>query len=400
MLIGALCFSMVGQVYASPIADLKKQKQEVQNQLDAVSGSLSDLQDEKAGIDSEIGELNDQIVEILASIDLMKEDIAQKEAEIAEAQKEYDAAVEKEKQQYAAMKKRIRFLYEKGDQTYTQLIFESKDISDMLNKADFVERLYEYDRQMLQEFQETEQQIADLKEQLETEKDELEAQKYELEEEQADLEEMLAEMKAESNNFEVQISQAKQQAAAYKALIKQQDAEIKRLEEEERKRAEEEARRKAEEERKKNEKNNGKKGDSSSQSYTPTAASQAFDMSQIDSAAGSSKGKEIAKFACQFIGNPYVPGGTSLTNGADCSGFTQAVYKNYGYSIPRNSSAQRAYAKEVSLDQAEPGDIVCYAGHVALYIGNGRIVHASTQRTGIKISNVLYRPVLSVRRVI
>lgn len=385
-----ICFlSAAGQVYASSISELKKKKQEAQSQLDHISGSLSDLQDEKSGIDSEIKDLNAEIVEILASIDLMKEDIAAKEEEIAEAQKEYEAAQAREAEQYEAMKMRIRFLYEKGDQTYVQLFFESKDLSDMLNKADFVEKLYEYDRTKLIEYTETKQQVAELQERLAVEKDELEAQKFELEEEQAAAEEMLAAMKEEAGNYEVQIAQAKQQAAAYKALIKQQDAEIKRLE------AEEAARKAAEEAKKK-----GNNTSDTKQTYTKTPAAQAFDMSQIDKAAGSSKGKEIAKFACQFIGNPYVPGGTSLTNGADCSGFTQSVYKNFGYSIPRNSSSQRAYATEVSLNQAEPGDIVCYAGHVAIYIGNGMIVHASTQRTGIKISYVNYRPILSVRRII
>lgn len=384
-----ICFlQTVGQVSASPISDLQKKKQEAQNQLDNISGSISDLQDEKSGIDSEIGDLNSQIVEILASIDLMKEDIAIKEEEIAEAQKEYEAAQAREEEQYEAMKKRIRFLYEKGDQTYVQLFFESKDLSDMLNKADFVEKLYEYDRTKLIEYTETKKQVAELQERLAVEKDELEAQKFELEEEQADAEEMLAALKEEAGNYEVQIAQAKQQAAAYKALIKQQDAEIKRLE------AEEAARRAAEEAKKNG---NNKQAE---QTYTKTPAAQAFDIGMIDRAAGSGKGKEIAKFACQFIGNPYVPGGTSLTNGADCSGFTQSVYKNFNYSIPRNSSSQRVYASEVSLNQAEPGDIVCYAGHVGIYIGNGMIVHASTQRTGIKISSVNYRPILSIRRII
>lgn len=395
ILVVSLSLSMSVLAYASTISDLKKQKEDAQNQLNAISGSLSDLEDMKAGIDSEIGDVRAQIVEIMASIDLMKEDIAAKEEEIAQAQVEYEKAQAQEQEQYEAMKKRIRFMYEKGDQTYVQLFFESRDLSDMLNKADFIERLYEYDRKMLEEYQATKQQVAELKEQLEVEKDELEAQKYELEEEQSAEEEILAEMKSEASNYEVQIAQAKQQAAAYKALIKKQDAEIKRLEEEEaRRKAEEEARRKAEEAKKNGGSSSGK------QTYTPTAASASFDTSQIDQASGSAKGKEIAKFACQFIGNPYVPGGTSLTNGADCSGFTQAVYKNFGYSIPRNSSAQRAYGKEVSLNEAEPGDIVCYAGHVALYVGNGKIVHASTQRTGIKISYVTYRPVLSVRRII
>ena len=391
-LVVILSLSIAGQAFASSISDWQRQKEETQNQLDEINSSLSELEGEKSGIDAEISDISGQIVEILASIELMQEDIARKEEEIAFAEVEYEAALLREQEQYEAMKQRIRFMYEQGNHTYAQLLFESRDLSDMLNKAEYIERLYEYDRKMLEEYQETKIQIAILQEQLEAERDELEAQRYELEEEQADAEEMLAIMEAEAENYEVQIAQAKQQAAAYKALIKQQDAEIKRLQEEERKRQEEEARRKAEEAR--------KNSSSNSTSYTPTAAAQAFDVSMIDKASGSSKGKEIAKFACPFIGNPYVAGGTSLTNGADCSGFTQSVYKNFGYKIPRNSSAQRATGREVSLGEAEPGDIVCYPGHVAIYIGNGMIVHASTERTGIKVSNVNYRPVLSVQRII
>ncbi len=93
-------------------------------------------------------------------------------------------------------------------------------------------------------------------------------------------------------------------------------------------------------------------------------------------------------------------GGTSLTNGADCSGFTQSVFKQYGYSLPRNSTSQRSVGREVSYAEAEPGDIICYPGHVAIYIGNGKIVHASSAKTGIKISNALYRSILCVRRVV
>ena len=115
---------------------------------------------------------------------------------------------------------------------------------------------------------------------------------------------------------------------------------------------------------------------------------------------GSARGKEIASFACGFVGNPYVAGGTSLTNGADCSGFTQSVFKQYGYSLPRNSTSQRSVGREVSYAEAEPGDIICYPGHVAIYIGNGKIVHASSAKTGIKISNALYRDILCVRRVV
>lgn len=114
----------------------------------------------------------------------------------------------------------------------------------------------------------------------------------------------------------------------------------------------------------------------------------------------SSKGVEVANFALQYVGNPYVYGGTSLTNGADCSGFVLAVYANFGVSLPHSATADRSMGIAVpSLAEAQPGDLVCYSGHVGIYIGNGQIVHASTVRTGIKISDVNYKPIACIRRI-
>lgn len=114
-----------------------------------------------------------------------------------------------------------------------------------------------------------------------------------------------------------------------------------------------------------------------------------------------SMGSSVANYACQFVGNPYVYGGSSLTNGTDCSGFVMSVYKAYGVSLPHSSSGDRSVGANVEggLANAQPGDIVCYSGHVAIYIGNGQIVHASTSKTGIIISNASYRNVLAVRRI-
>lgn len=113
-----------------------------------------------------------------------------------------------------------------------------------------------------------------------------------------------------------------------------------------------------------------------------------------------SLGTAVANYAKQFVGNPYVYGGTSLTNGADCSGFVMSVYKNFGVSLPHSSSADRNVGYAVgSLAEAQPGDVICYSGHVGIYVGGGQIVHASTEATGIKISNASYRKILAIRRI-
>ncbi|MCI8416762.1 MAG: SH3 domain-containing protein [Lachnospiraceae bacterium] len=120
----------------------------------------------------------------------------------------------------------------------------------------------------------------------------------------------------------------------------------------------------------------------------------------VGNGGGSAGGNAVVAFASQFVGNPYVYGGTSLTNGADCSGFVMSVYANFGVGLPHSSSAMRGVGYGVSLSEAQPGDIICYSGHVAIYCGNNTIVHASTAATGIKYTSpVNYKNVLAVRRV-
>lgn len=370
-----LCMSISLNASAASISELKKQKEETQKQLDEANSSINDLNKEKKGITAEIDQIDDQLVEVIASVSILEDEIETLEEKIEVSQAEYDAAKAKEDEQYEAMKERIRFMYEKGDASYVQLLVESKNLSDMVNKADYIEKLYEYDRKMLLEFQKVKEDVAEKKAKLEEEQDELVTNKYELEEEKKELDAMMAEKKEQVADYETQISKAKQEAAAYKAKIKQQNSEIKKLEAEE-----------------------ARKAAAAAKRNNTTVSTDAATV--INNASGSASGKEVASYACKFVGNPYVSGGTSLTNGADCSGFTYAVYQAFGYSIPRTSTAQRSAGTGVNYSDAQPGDIICYSGHVAIYLGGGRIVHASTPATGIKYGTATYREILAVRRIV
>lgn len=378
-----------GSVQATKKDDLKNQNEQDQERLDELDEQVDELEGEQQGIEDEIASLSEQIAELMASISILEDDIVKKKEQIVQAQADLEEAQRIEDEQYEAMKIRIKAMYENGEVTYLDTLLSSSSMEELLNKADYIEKVHAYDQKMFQDYQAARQRVADTKEALEIEESELEAAQGELEEEAAGVEQARAELEQISADYEVQINKARQQAQVYKAQIKQRNAEIKQIEEAERKAAEE-ARRKAEEEARKN-------------GTTPAAkpsGTATVNKEEILAANGSPKGKEIAIYACGFVGNPYVPGGTSLTNGADCSGFTQSVFKQYGYNLPRTSYSQRSAGTEVSYADAQPGDLICYPGHVAIYIGNGKIVHASSVKTGIKISNALYREIVCVRRIV
>lgn len=417
---------IVVPVRATTISGVKKEQQKTQNNLNSVNQQITAIQSNQAQAQEELDQLSDQLVDILTSIDICQDEIAVKEKEIEQAKKDYEGARKKEEDQYASMKKRIQFMYEQGDSAYLQVLLESQNYADMVNKADYIESLYEYDKQLLAGYVESKNQVAELKGRLEDEEADLEASNYELQQEEAALQTLVDEQKKTVADFDAQLASAKKKAASYKQQLEDQTAQIKKLEEEAaaKKKKEEEARKKQEQERKQQQQasqtqtidtGNGAQqttGDDPAQVDTGDDA-QTTDPGTVDTGkgtdsmnagagavtGGSGVGQQAANYACNFVGNPYKFGGTSLTNGTDCSGFTQAVYAHFGISLPRDSYSQRSCGTEVSYANAQPGDIICYAGHVALYLGNGQIVHASTERTGITYGYATYRTILSVRRV-
>lgn len=405
VLVFILCLSVVDPISATTISDLQKDVQKNQSQLKGAQQKISDAQEAQEGVEEEINEIDAELVGLLTDIDLIEDAIEEKEEEIAATQVEYDAAVAEKDEQYESMKIRIQFMYEKGDSSYLHMFFGSSNMGDMVNKAKYVEELYDYDRKLLAEYEDTVQRVVELQDRLEEEKSELETSKIELQEGQEYLEEMLAQKRTEYENYSVMLTKAKQEAATYTARIKQETAQIKKLEEEERKRKEEEERkRKEEEERLKKEQEallaSQNSGESEASEKSEDTKSEEQETPKTTASSGSSKGQDIANFACKYIGYPYVAGGTSLTNGADCSGFVMAVYQNFGISLPRSSYAQSSAGKAVSYSEAQPGDVIYYGGHVGIYIGNGQIVHASTERSGIKITSATYRSIITVRRIV
>ncbi len=383
---------------------LENQKKDSQNKLNNANSQINDYSEAQGETKEAIDETNAEIVGLMTDIELIKEDIAAKQEQIEITQAEYDEAKKQEETLYEAMTQRIKFMYEKGNLSYVQILLTATSYADALNKVQYVEELYEYDRLKLSEYVAAKEAAEAYGKQLEEEKAELETSEMELEEEQAYMEEVLAEYKATYADYEVKIAKAKQDAAVYTAQVKSQQSSIASLQKQiEQKQKEVAETKKAKEDAYQAEQaaNNDSDSDSgSSYSQSSSGSGGASGGSGYVAPTGSATGSNIANYACKFVGNPYVPGGTSLTDGADCSGFVMAVYKAYGISVPRTSWAQGSYGREVSYADAQPGDVIYYGGHVGIYIGGGQIVHASTQKTGIKYSPATYRSIISVRRYI
>lgn len=428
---------------ASRKDQLKQDKAAAQSQLAAQESKINNLEDQKQTLSAEIDQLDSDLVNIMVEIEILDGELSDKEAQIEQTKADLAVAEENKQKQYEAMKKRIQYLYEKGgDDAWAQMLFQASDFTSLLNQAEYVQQMYDSDRNSLEEFKETVQQVKDLGDQLDSEKAELEEMNQEYQNRQASMQTQLEEKKATSSDYDAQIAQAQNQAAQYTELIRQQNAEIQKIEEEEKKAAEEAARKAAEEAAKKaaaeeaakkaqeeaNKKaaeaskksssasgsntgsgsstSNKSNSNASSSSSATTSKDNGSSSSSSSGSSGSSvsynpTGQSVVNYACQFVGNPYVWGGTSLTNGADCSGFIMSIYAKFGVSLPHSSGAMAGCGRGVSYSEAMPGDIICYAGHVAIYMGGGQIVHASNAKDGIKISgNAAYRPIVAVRRVL
>lgn len=389
-ILGISCFQSAS---ASALSKAKNKKSEAQTALDNANADIENIQSQQQELQSQIDALDADLVNIIMNLDILEGELSDKQTELDNVTAQLAQAQEDEQNQYDAMKKRIVYMYENGDDSYIEALVGATDFSDLLNRLEYAQQIYDYDRNLLTQYQETVQQVADLKSQVETEKAELEEVQQSYQDQQASYESMIAEKQSQMSDFDTQLASAQSLAAQYKATVDEQNEII---------RQEQAAAAAAAAQ-------NNNKGNNTTTANNNNGSNTGGDSTTGGSTGGgglnppfstSVSGSDVVSYACQFIGNPYVWGGESLTNGADCSGFIKSVYANFGISLPHSSVALQRAGSEVSYENAQPGDIVCYAGHVAIYMGGGQIVHASSPSTGIKTGSATYRSIISVRRVL
>lgn len=457
-LVAVIGIGCVPTVYASAKSDAQNKKNQAQSELDAKKDEITDIENKREGLQGEINKLDADLVGIITSMNILDGEIADKQTELDATNVKLEEANKDERRQYTNMKARIRYMYENGDSSLIEVILGAKNFADFLNRVEYASQVYGHDRDLLETYKETCQQIEDYKVQIEGDVAELKEMRGAYEEQEREYENMIAQKRESMADFDSQLASAKQLASQLQSVISEQNdiisqEEEKERKENERKRLEEERRRKEEAEKALANANNnsgntggnnsggssgGATGSGGSSGGTAgnggNSGSTAGNGGSLGNAAGSGgnsggnssggssggtvdgggnknpsyktnvSGSAVVNYACQFIGNPYVMGGTSLTNGCDCSGFVMSVFANFGISLPHSSYALASCGSEVSYANARPGDLICYAGHVAIYIGGGQIVNASSSAPypvgGIKTNSATYRQILTVRRVL
>lgn len=372
--------------------DAEKKKSQAEQDLKDKKNEINGLKDQQQITADDIKNKSAKLDEILAAQKKLQTDITSKQAEIEQNQKDLAAAQEKQQEQYDAMKKRIQFMYENSaeDNIWTAII-ESNGITDMLNRIEYVSDVYDSDRALMDSYQAAVEQVKEIGTKLDNDMNELTAMQDDYEKQQADVEAAIVALENQKEQYASQIAQAQQQAENYQNII---TAQGKIIQEQEAAAAAAVAR---------------ANSSPSSSSYDGGGAGKGGSIAG-DYAAGGGKnpgastgvsGSSVVSYAMQFVGNPYVWAGNSLTNGVDCSGFVHEVYAHFGISTPRYSQAFKSVGQAVSFDNIQPGDVVVYPGHVAIYAGGGVIVEAQSTKAGITANrSVQCHTILAIRRLV
>ena len=373
----------VPNVYAKTEAE--KKRDAYKKKLKAKNSDIANIKDSQSDVKDSITAAAAKMKTLLSKQEQLKSDIKDKQNEVEQANKKLEEAKEEEQNQYDAMKLRIQYLYENStDNSIWSAILESNGLSDMLNRIEYATDLYKSDRELMTSYQNAVKKVEDWTMQLADEMDSLLALQDKYQTQQGELKTLMAKLEKQKDAYAQQLAEAQKQAQDYKKTISKQEAII---------RAQEAAAARA----------NANTYDGGGTGASGGIASDSYlkDPDCNPSQTTDVSGADIVAFAQQFVGNPYVWGGNSLTNGVDCSGFVHLVYAHFGISTPRYSQAFKSVGQPVSYQNIQAGDVVVYPGHVAIYIGNGNIVEAQSTRAGITNSRpVNCHTITAIRRLV
>lgn len=378
------------------------------------------LEAKKSEAEAQAASVNEELVSLLVDFNALKQDMATQEDRIAQAETDLAKSKEEEEKQYEDMKLRIKYMYEQGDATFFETMVDSSSYADLVNKAEYVKNVHDYDRDKLNEYVETKNEVQTLKTELESGQAEMESMASEMEMQKSNLEGTLTEMKSQIADFDAQLAQAEEEAQVQleelteesdtSANVTDTSSDNNSQSSDNQSTSSKPSGNQGGNQNNGNQGGNGNSGNNSGNSSTSKPSNDTKpskpsggNESSTSKPSNASLGQQIAKKGLEYVGYPYKMGGNSLTNGIDCSGFVQQIHKKFGISTPRTSGAIRGGGKSVSVSNMLPGDVVCYSGHVAIYIGNNKIVHASNSaaypKGGIKTTSPAdYRTILAVRR--
>lgn len=333
--------------------------------------SVDDLKKEKAAKQSEVSSLQSQLTTLMGKVNTLESELIQTGEDITKAQGDLEVAQEKEKEQYAAMKKRIKYMYEAGNDSAFETLVTSEDFTDLLSKAEYVQNVHSYDRKQLQEYVETKQQISDLKDSLEKDQKELESKQVEYEKQGDNLNNLITSKSAEVANLDSEIQAAAEAAAREAAERAAKEAAEKAAREAERQQAAASNR------------NNTTSSSSSSNSSASATTKPSNSSSSTTTSGTNANGGSIVSRAYSQLGKPYVWGACG-PNSFDCSGFVSycltGSYSRLGTTL--------TFMGWTRVSNPQPGDVVTTATHCGIYIGNGQMIHAPHTGDVVKVGPV------------
>lgn len=349
--------------------------------------SVDDLKKEKAAKQSEVSSLQSQLTTLMGKVNTLESELIQTGEDITKAQGDLEVAQEKEKEQYAAMKKRIKYMYEAGNDSAFETLVTSEDFTDLLSKAEYVQNVHSYDRKQLQEYVETKQQISDLKDSLEKDQKELESKQVEYEKQGDNLNNLITSKSAEVANLDSEIQAAAREAAERAA----REAAEKAAKEAERQQAAASNNNAATSNRNNttssstatSNRNNTTSSSSSSSSSASVATKPSNSSSSTTTSGTNANGGSIVSRAYSQLGKPYVWGACG-PNSFDCSGFVSycltGSYSRLGTTL--------TFMGWTRVSNPQPGDVVTTATHCGIYIGNGQMIHAPHTGDVVKVGPV------------